>query len=912
MMSSRDRLTSVCIFALLAFAAASCSKGPANKDELLARANEALAAAQYDKAEKGYREVLQLDQADAAAQRQLGILYQEQGQAAKAYPLLKQQAERQPDDKEVLLKLALTALAGGNLGDARDAAQRVLDGEPGHEEALMVLVGSALDQNAISETRDLIQSSRQKDRDRPGYHLALGALDLRQADPAHAEGEFKAALALDPQSEGARTALAYLYWSRNDLAAADQAFKAAADAAPLNSPMRLRYADFKLRTGAVAEAKTILEEITSKFPDYLPPHTALMKIACQQHRDEDCATRVQDVLGRDSANFDALFQEGLLGLDKDDAARAIRAFGYLANNYALNPQVRYQLARAYLLYAKTATPVNSRNAIDTAERSLTDAVKVDAHFDPAVLALAEIKIQKGSPVAAVDLLVPLTKDRPQLALAHYLLASAYLAQQKRDEALAVYRQMMELFPKDPQPPFIIGTALLAQGQRSEAQASLEKSLGISEDYLPAVERLVDLDIADQQYATAMDRVQKRIDHDSTRALLWSIRAKIYLAQRDFTHAEEDLLKSIELDPKVEPNYLLLAQLYVASRQPERAIEKLTAFTKDNKDVAALMQLGTIHESLNHHADARDAYEKVLSVNANFTPALNNLAVVYSEHLGQLDTAYNLAKKATELAPNEPHMVDTLGWILFKKGRYSNALQELEASASKLPESPAIQFHLGMTHYMLGEEGPARLALEKAVGADSPDREEARRRLAILAIDPRTADAAAQHELQNYLREQPDDPAALLRLAEIQEREGAIDPALKTYQKVVEGSPEFSPALRRLAVLLGERSPTDPKTYDLAQRAREAFPQDAEVAKTLGILSYRRDYYQRAADLLQEAAAKNKDDPNLLYYLGEAYYQLKHWSDCKSTLERALNLNLAPGLAGTAKQTLAECSAPAAP
>jgi len=901
----------VVALAVVAVVNAGCSRQE-TKEQHLARANQYLAATQYDKAEKEYREVLRLDQADAAAQRKLGLLYQEQGQLAKAYPLLKAAAERQPDDVEVLFKLAQTYLAGRDYTAAREAAQRVLDREPGHEQALMVLVASAVDPNAMGEIRNLVQSLRQKDQDRPAYHVALGTLDLRQADQAHAESELRAALALDPQSGGAHTALANLYWSRNDLAAANQAFKTAADAAPLNSTRRLNYADFKLRTGAVAEAKTMLEEITRKFPDYLPSRTALMKIACVQHRDEDCVTRVQDVLGRDSANQEALFLEGLLSLDKNDATRAIRAFEYLANNYPPISTVRYELARAYLLYAKTATPVNTREAVNAAERSLTDAVKFDAHFEQAVLALAEIKIRKGSPVAAVDLLVPLTKDRPQLAQAHYLLASAYQAQQKPDEALAVYRQMIELFPKDPQPPLLVGITLLSQRQQREARAAFEKSLEISSDYLPAVEQLTNLDIADKQYAAAMDRVQKRVDQNPKQALLWAIRAKIYLAQGDSTHAEADLLKSIELDPKAEPNYLLLAQLYVASNRPEQAIEKLTAFTKDNKDVLALMQLGTINERLNHYAEARDAYEKVLSVNANFAPALNNLAIVYSEHLGQLDTAYDLAKKATELVANEPHMVDTLGWILFKKGRYGNALRELEASAGKQPDSPAIQFHLGMTHYMLGEEGPARLALEKAVGADFPNRDEARRRLAVLAIDPGTADAAAQRDLESYLRERPDDPAALMRLAEIQERQGALDQALKTYEKVVDGNPQFSPALRRVAVLLGERSANDPKSYDLALKAREAFPEDAEVAKTLGILSYRRDYYQRAADLLQEAAAKNKDDPDLLYYLGAAQYQLKHWNECKSALQRASNLNLAPGLADKAKQALAECSEAATP
>jgi len=75
---------------------------------------------------------------------------------------------------------------------------------------------------------------------------------------------------------------------------------------------------------------------------------------------------------------------------------------------------------------------------------------------------------------------------------------------------------------------------------------------------------------------------------------------------------------------------------------------------------------------------------------------------------------------------------------------------------------------------------------------------------VLAIDPGTADAAAQRDLESYLRERPDDPAALMRLAEIQERQGALDQALETYEKVVDGNPQFSPALRRVAVLLGER------------------------------------------------------------------------------------------------------------
>src|SRR5262249_7870729 len=160
-------------------------------------------------------------------------------------------------------------------------------------------------------------------------------------------------------------------------------------------------------------------------------------------------------------------------------------------------------------------------------------------------------------------------------------------------------------------------------------------------------------------------------------------------------------------------------------------------------------------------------------------------VLNSERLGRLDAAYDLARKARELLPNAPHTADTLGWILFKRGEYDNALRLLQEGAGKLPELAQIQFHLGMAHYMLGEEGQARESLQKAAGSeqDFPEKDEARRRLALLAIDPNTADAAARTELENYLREKPNDPEALVRLAQLQERDGAADQAVNTYEKI---------------------------------------------------------------------------------------------------------------------------------
>ena len=58
--------------------------------------------------------------------------------------------------------------------------------------------------------------------------------------------------------------------------------------------------------------------------------------------------------------------------------------------------------------------------------------------------------------------------------------------------------MTERFPNDPQPWFLIGSILLTQNQPAEARKAFQKSSEIGPDYLPATERLVDLDLADKQ------------------------------------------------------------------------------------------------------------------------------------------------------------------------------------------------------------------------------------------------------------------------------------------------------------------------------------------------------------------------------------------------------------------------------
>src|SRR5207249_181552 len=280
---------------------------------------------------------------------------------------------------------------------------------------------------------------------------------------------------------------------------------------------------------------------------------------------------------------------------------------------------------------------------------------------------------------------------------------------------------------------------------------------------------------------------------------------------------------------------------------------------------------------------------ILAVNPKFSPALNNLAYLYSERLGRLDEAYKMARQARDLLPSDPYTADTLGWILYKRGEYSWALSLLQESAEKLPSSAEVQLHLGMAHYMMDEAGPARIALQRALqgNRELAGKEEAEQRLRVLALEVQTAETNAVAFLEQRLAAQPDDPVALARLAAIDERDGAFEKARDLYERTLKQNPKNVPATIRLAQLYADRLDNHGKALELAKNARTLAPDDPSVAHTLGRLAYQAGDFKWSVSLLQEGAAKLPKDPEILFDLAWSQYSLGRIAEAEATVQNAL-------------------------
>ncbi len=859
----------------IALFAAGCTR-QARQSYHYNRAERYYARGQFNKAEIEYLSALQLGNTQPHLFEHMGSIYFNRGSPRQALPFLLAAKQLDPNNVEVRLKLGRILQLAGKFPEARQESLFILERYPTNQDAVLLLVDCAITPKDATDALQRLTQLRQKAGDHAVYHLAEAGLLFRQQKIPAGEGELNRAQVMDPKLSEVYLAWGGIYWASNDLPRADQAFQKAADLASWKAPRLVQYANFKLKTGKTAEAKKLLTDLAKADPDYLPAWNHLAQIALAEKDYTECTRCLNRILSHAPSDYDALSLRARMKLAQGKAAEGLAEYTRLSTLYTNVPQVRYDLAVAALAAGDAAQAL----------KSLQRAVALQPLFPEAVVLLADMRLRRGDPDGAINSLIPFIKQRPDVIPAQLTLANAYRAKGALDSALAIYRRLMEAFPRNPQPPYLAGVVLREQNKRPEARVAFQKALDLAPDNLTPLEQLVDLDLLDQQYNSALQRVQKVADKYPKSPLPALLTAKIYFAQRAWDQSEATLQKAIQLDPNLRASYMLLAQVYVAAKRYPQAIEKLKGLiAKNPKDLSALLQLGMIYDLIKDYPAARDTYEAVLRVNPEFPIALNNLAYLYSEQFSQLDKAYAMARKAHDLNPADPATADTLGWITYKRGDYAAALALLRESADSLPQSEVLA-HLGMAQYMLGQESAARTSFERALQTktDFPGKAEAQHRLALLNLDVTSGDPKVLAGLQAELTQRPNDPIVLVRLAAASERAGAFDKARDAYEKVLQANPKDVGAAASLAQLYLQRLHAPAQALALAKRARTLAPDDVGLAQRLGRIGCLAGDPRWALGLLQESARRYPTQPDVLYDLAFCYFDLDQPNDALATLQ----------------------------
>ena len=899
---------SLCVLFALALALVIGCSSESRKARHLERGERYFQAEEFERAELEYLNALRLDPANTRATRHLGLIYFEQGKPSLAYPFLMRATETNPKDIDVRIKLASVYLAGRRFKEARDQAALVLQQQPGNSEALVITAESTRNSADINALRTTLSKLAGDYQTNAAYHVALGTLAFRSKQPGEAEKEFNRALEIDSTNPFAHSALATLYTARGNFAQAGAHFKAAHDISPARSPRRLDYIDYKLRTGDLPTARTLLRDVIVKAPDYLPALNREVEFALLERNYSEAETLLRDILGRVPRNFEALMLQGRLYLAKGDAAKALGLFERIRGTYSAHPQVEYCIALASF----------AQNNLARAIRSLQQTLVLDPNHLDAKLLLAQLYLRRGDSLGTIALLTEIVEKRPQTVQAYHLLGAAYRMRNNYEKAAEMYRQVSAAFPKDPQGPMLLGSIYLLQVKTNLARQEFEKSFTIAPNYLPALQSLIAVDLDEQNFDGAFRRIQAELEQHPRAPELWILLAKAYSQQAEHDQVEKALRKAIELNPLYREPYLLLASLFVGRKKHEAAIHELEVLLANRpSDRTALMLLGSVYRELKDKAGERQAYEKLLAVDPQFSPALNSLAYLYAEHFHEVDKAYELANRARDLMPSDAPTADTLGWIILKRGDYPWALSLLQESSSKMPDNPEATFHVAMAHYMMGQEREAIDHFQRALQSekDFHGKEAAKHHLAVLQMDPASLDAAGLAVLEGAIVTDKRDVIAMSRLAAAYRLQGKHDRALQLLQQARAVNPQSVAFTFQLADLYARHLSQPQKAIELAKAARALAPDDPLLARAVGRLAVHGAQVADAdwaVGLLQEAARHLDDEPDVLYELARAQFNAGRIHEAQTALRTALKAEKKLSDASSAKRLSSAITAIQAP
>ncbi len=341
-------------------------------------------------------------------------------------------------------------------------------------------------------------------------------------------------------------------------------------------------------------------------------------------------------------------------------------------------------------------------------------------YERIVMAYASFKLREGDKDGAIKVL----KDAEELLNGRMTITEM----REKIEAGQKYPRLIDT----PQQGvgevlYTLGTAINRGGAEAFAKLYLQMSLPLRPDNDATLYQLGDISAklrqperAVEYYARVPEKSPYRRDAEMQRAL--------NLAENEKTGEAIEQLKTLLNRDKTDlRTYLALGGVYAQDKNFADAAKIYDAAagqikSPERKDWPVFYQRGIAHERLKEWDQAEPNFKKALELYPDQPQVLNYLGYSWVDRGENLDEALLMIKKAVELRPQDGYIVDSLGWAYYKLGRYSEAVVELEKAVKLRPEDPTINDHLGDAYWRSGRQLEATFQWNHAI-AGKPEPEE---------------------------------------------------------------------------------------------------------------------------------------------------------------------------------------------
>ena len=583
--------------------------------------------------------------------------------ASKAIEEYKLALQNDPGSEELNAGLAELYFKTGHIRDAVTESQEIIKRDPNNLDARKLLgriyLRSLGDMQGGTQSSEILKLAIEQfsqivrlEPDNIDDHLLLGRLYIIDKDYVKAEGEFKSARKIQPDSEEAVINLAYLYNEEGDNKKAVEILQSLPDAQ---------------RSGKLY---------------------AVLGYTFEQQKDyKQAITAYKRAIDIDKDNLDAQrgLANSLLGDNQIDAA--LDQYKQVADS---DPQDAQAYLRMSEIYRREGKYTEAMATLKKAESLVQDSLEVpynealideaQGKFDDAIQILQDLITKNQKPAANYS-----NSERNNRSVFLERLGSIYRETGRDQLAIETFRKMIELGDESTKRAYsqIIDTHR-DQKQWNQAIATAEeavKALPKENDMkLVLAGQLADNGKADEGVALAKAQLKGGPeDRDVYLAL-----SQIYARLRRWSDAEDALNKAGTLSSKPED-------------------KKYDYFLR-----------GSYLERQRKYEAAEDMFRKVLATDPRDAGALNYLGYMFADRGVRLDEALSLIKRAVQEEPQNYAYLDSLGWAYFKLGNYDMAEETLRKAMDHNSSDPTVHDHMGEVYAKTGRLKLAVAQWERAL------------------------------------------------------------------------------------------------------------------------------------------------------------------------------------------------------
>ena len=762
----------------LAVALAGCGNSHSRFESHMARGKRYLAADNLDKASIEFRNALQIepkstqafyfngrvaerrgslreaaefyqgavdaDPGDNPARASLAKVFVLAGAPTRALELISPGLLDHPDDPDLLAARAAARHELKVENEAREDAERAVALAPTNENAVAVLSALALRAGDSQHAISLVTSAVEKAPDSVELRRILIGVYLEVGEPRKAEEQMRQIIALEPNEMRPRMDLAVQFLRDHELDQAQRVLEQAVhdlshqDAAKLalvefvttqRSPsqgeeilrdfvardpddedLRLALGLAVQRTGAKQQAMAIYREVIRRDglgPKGLAARDRIAAMEISAGHTEVAAKLIEEVLSESPRDDDALIMRANLALARNDSGDAIADFRAVLRDQPKSVVLQRSLARAYIAKGEPAL----------AEETLRSVLAAGVEDTGLRTDLAQVLLQTDRPAQAVVLLEDSVQKAPQDPQVRAALIRAYIADRDLTRARTAAASLKTLRPDLADGYQLSGLVAREEHRLDDAEKELQRALELQPDSFEILTSLTLVSLERGRAAAAIERLQHVRARNPRDAQILDLLGGTYLQVKDLPHATEVLTEATELAPRSWIAYRDLAQVRLAAGDSDGAIAKYrAALAVAPTQPRVAVELASLYEKRGQIDAAIACYESLIKGDQSARRiAANNMALLlvgYKTDRASLDRASTLTAnfdRATDAS-----LLDTAGWVHFKRREYRDAVAVLQRAVDRSPDSKVILYHLGMAQLRLGQKDRARANLEAAL------------------------------------------------------------------------------------------------------------------------------------------------------------------------------------------------------